>query len=358
MKSTNVLDLPVYAYSRARSAGFTLEYVLLQSLSYLIPSFLTGGPAKTMPKPPQLDWKTVKAIRTDLLDLLRKDSQHMAQGEYPLRALIPESPLRHFKRIPVLLADAFSIHRRRMRGKTTEFDAEARDLLSELPRYYRRNFHFQTSGYLSKRSAEVYEHQVELLFQGCADAMRRLILSHLKKRFGDTDGEGLRFLEIGAGTGRATRFVHLTFPKAKIIAVDLSDPYLKVAQRNLSEFPRINFLQADGAKLPFKDQEFDAVYSVFLFHELPKAAREEVVAEGARVLKNGGFFGLVDSLQTGDKKLFDPLLQHFPKAFHEPFYREYISSPMEELLRKQGFTEIESGMGFTSKVCSALAPKR
>ncbi|MFL5814462.1 MAG: class I SAM-dependent methyltransferase [Bdellovibrionia bacterium] len=352
--STNVLDLPVYAYSRARSAGFTLEYLLLQSFSYLIPSFLTGGSAKGMPKPPKLDIKTIQAIRAELLDLLREDSRHMAQGEYPILVVTPESPLRHFTRIPVLLADAFSIHRRRARGKTTEFDAQARDFLSELPRYYRRNFHFQTSGYLSKRSAEVYEHQVELLFQGCADAMRRLILSRLKKRFGDSDGEGLRFLEIGAGTGRATRFVHLTFPKAKIIAVDLSDPYLKVAQRNLSGFPRIDFMQGDGAHLPFKDEEFDAVYSVFLFHELPKAAREEVISESLRVLKKDGFLGLVDSLQTGDKKLFDPLLQHFPKAFHEPFYREYISSPMEDLLKKQGFTEIESGTGFTSKVCTAL----
>jgi ubiquinone/menaquinone biosynthesis C-methylase UbiE len=350
MKSENVLDLPLYAYARARSAGFTLEYLLLQSLSQLIPN--------GMPKPPPLEWKTLQAIRNELLDLLREDSHHMVQGDYPISVLKPESPVRHFKRLPLLLADAFSIHRRRARGKTAEFDAKARDLLSDLPRYYRRNFHFQTSGYLSKRSAEVYEHQVELLFQGCADAMRRLILPRLRKRFGDTDGEGLRFLEIGAGTGRATRFVHLTFPKAKIVAVDLSDPYLKVAQRNLSSYPRIDFIQADGAHLPFKDGEFDAVYSVFLFHELPRNAREEVIAESQRVLKKDGFFGLVDSLQTGDKELFDPLLQHFPKAFHEPFYREYISNPMEGLLKKQGFTKIDQGTGFTSKVCSAVATKR
>jgi hypothetical protein len=63
-------------------------------------------------------------------------------------------------------------------------------------------------------------------------------------------------------------------------------------------------------------------------------------------------------LQTGDKELFDPLLQHFPKAFHEPFYREYISNPMEGLLKKQGFTKIDQGTGFTSKVCSAVATKR
>jgi ubiquinone/menaquinone biosynthesis C-methylase UbiE len=328
--------------------GFTLEYFLLQGLSHLLP--------KPLLKPPKLDWKTIRAIRAELDELLRKDSQHMAQGDYPIRVLAPESPFKHFRRLPLLLADAYSIHRRRIRGKTTEFDAEAKSFLSELPRYYRRNFHFQTSGYLSRRSAEVYEHQVELLFQGCADAMRRLILPELRRHFGNTDGEGLKFLEIGAGTGRATRFVHLTFPKARIVAVDLSDPYLKTAQRNLADYSRIDFNQADGAHLPFKDEEFDAVYSVFLYHELPKSAREAVVAESQRVLKKGGFFGFVDSLQTGDKKLFDALLRQFPKEFHEPFYREYISSPMEALLKDQGFTHIRSDTGFTSKVCSAVSP--
>lgn len=352
-----MLDLPVYAYARARSAGFTLEYFLLQSLSHLVPKFLSGGTAKGMPKPPPLDWKTIQAIRGELADLLREDSRHVANGDYPLSVLAPESPLRHFRRLPVLLADSYSIHLRRAKGRTTEFDAEARDLLSDLPRYYRRNFHFQTSGYLSKRSAEVYEHQVELLFQGCADAMRRLILPQLRKHFGNTDGEGLRFLEIGAGTGRTTRFVHLLFPKAKIVAVDLSDPYLKVAQKNLAHYPRIDFIQADGASLPFKNGEFDAVYSVFLFHELPRSAREEVIIESRRVLKDGGFFGMVDSLQTGDKKLFDPLLQHFPKAFHEPFYRDYISNPMEGLLKKHGFGKVKRSLGFTSKACSAVASK-
>lgn len=348
------LELPLYAYSRARSASFTLEYLLLQSLSYLVPSALTGGkpkPAKNENLP--VNWERTHRVRRDLADFLRQDSLKIAQGVYPLSVLYPESPIRHLKRIPQLVADGFAIHRRRMHGRTTEFDPRAREWLEGLPKYYRRNFHFQSSGYLSRRSAEVYEHQVELLFQGSADAMRRLILPPLRKRFGNTDGEGLRFLEIGAGTGRATRFVHLAFPKARIVAVDLSDPYLHVARKNLAGLSRIDLLQADGARLPFRDSEFDAVFSVFLFHELPRQARVEVLTESHRVLKKNGFIGFVDSLQTGDKALFDPLLEEFPKQFHEPFFRDYISNPMEGLLKKCKFGALQSATGFSSKVCSA-----
>ena len=41
------------------------------------------------------------------------------------------------------------------------------------PAYYRRNFHFQSDGYLSAASAARYDHQVEVLFGGGAAAMRR-----------------------------------------------------------------------------------------------------------------------------------------------------------------------------------------
>ena len=44
------------------------------------------------------------------------------------------------------------------------------------PAYYRRTFHWQTDGYFTEHSAEVYELGVELLFRGTADVMRRQII--------------------------------------------------------------------------------------------------------------------------------------------------------------------------------------
>lgn len=340
---TNAVFLPAYAYASARSALFTAEFALLNSAQVFMP----GG--KKFAR--EGDIKTLIGIRRELDSLLKRDCQNIADGVYPVSVLAPESPLRHAGRFPKIFLDGLAIYNRRARGRTTEFDEQAKEFLDDVPRYYRRNFHFQTGGYLSQWSAKLYEHQVEMLFGGAADAMRRLILKPLRERFGNTDGAGLRFLEIGAGTGRATRFVRQAFPKAKIVALDLSDPYLKEAEKNLSRYTRIDFVRGDGGALPFQDKLFDAAYSVFLFHELPLDARNDVLAESRRVLKKGGFLGLVDALQQGDQPLFDPVLSSFPADYHEPFFRSYLEHPMPALLKKAGIGKQGTDRGFFSKVC-------
>jgi ubiquinone/menaquinone biosynthesis C-methylase UbiE len=318
----------------------------LNTVSRILP-----GPKRAAPsKPPR---ETLRKLQRDLHTLLKSDASNIAQGLYPASVLKPEPLRESLLRIPLVLQDSAAIYRRRFLGKTQEFSREAKDFLDEVPRYYRRNFHFQTDGYLSDRSAELYEYQVEMLFSGAGNAMRRLIIAPMREALGTRDGRGMTFLEIGCGTGPATRMVRLAFPKARIVAVDLSDPYLRVARRRLAEFPRVDFLQADGGALPFQDGQFDAVYSVFLFHELPLEERKKVLAESRRVLRKGGFCGLVDSTQKGDRPYLDPLLENFPKDFHEPFYRNYSQNPMETLLSKAGFKQVGSDVGFLSKVCWA-----
>jgi ubiquinone/menaquinone biosynthesis C-methylase UbiE len=344
MKLDSIFDLPFVAYSSARGAIFSAEFVFLNALSAVFPQ---SGRFT-----PKYDLKTTLKIRKAILDLYLEDARNIRKGIYPAKVLQPESPFAHFLRLPRLMYDGATLYLRRLRGRTTEFTPEAKEFLSELPRYYRRNFHFQTDGYLSSRSAELYEHQVEILFAGGADAMRRLIIPPMREAFKDNkDGKGLTFLEIGAGTGRATKFVRLAFPKARIVVTDLSDPYLKEAQKKLSRYSRLDFVQADGTKLPFQDGMFDAVYSVFLYHELPMDQRKEVIAESLRVLKPNGFIGLVDSMQKGERKEFDSLLENFPQNYHEPFYRNYIEHPMEELFQSAGVQNVRLGQGYFSKLC-------
>lgn len=183
--------------------------------------------------------------------------------------------------------------------------------------------------------------------------MRRLVLSPLRARLGRGDGAGLKILEIGAGAGSATRFVRLTFPRAHLVATDLSGPYLKVAQRKLKRFDRIDFLQTPGESLPFQDGQFDAVFSVFLFHELPLQTRKAVLKEAHRVLKKGGALAVVDSVQSGDQPEFEQLLKNFSRDYHEPFYRDYLEHPLEGLVAEAGFADIRKEVGFLSRVNSA-----
>lgn len=330
-----------YGYEVARSWTF-----LLQSLSLPMVELLATRQAKKLPK----DFLgNVRLAHAELLKLLEKDAKNIARGIYPAAVLKPESAKTFFSRYPKILWDGLKVARRRVTRRQYDLGPEAKEHLVDVPDYFQRNFHFQTGGYLTQASADLYEHQVEILFAGAADAMRRLILPLMKKHFQGSQGEGLHFLEVAAGTGRLTRFVKLAFPKARITVMDLSSPYLKKAQSNLRSFSRLDFVQGDAASLPFLEQHFDAVYSCFLFHELPLEERKKVIAEVSRVLQPGGFCGLVDAIQAGDRPDFDWALSQFPVDFHEPFFKNYQQNPMEGLLLHHGFEGIETDIGFFSK---------
>ncbi len=335
-------------YSLARTGNFALQ-------GYLLPwmNFLATGKKLEAP----VEFKThIKEALQKIKQLHEKDLQNIENEIYPIQVLYPENPLKHALRYPQVLRDAFRASKRRKDKVSDEFFEEAADYLNELPEYYKRNFHFQTGGYLSKVSAELYEHQVEILFSGAADAMRRLLLPFMKVHFSGSQGEGLHFLEVASGTGRFTRSLALAFPKAKITCVDLSPIYLVKARQQLKDFKNINYVQGAAENLNFKKGSFDAVVSCFLFHELPMNIRHDVLGEGFDFLKKGGFLGLVDSIQKNDDKEFQWALKQFPIDFHEPFYKNYVQNPMETLLEQAGLKNVQSEVGFLSKaVCGVKA---
>lgn len=347
-KNSSILNKILYPYSITRSAAF-----LLQNLTLPLVQFTATGKSRLL----EPGFKeNLKLILPQLNELLKKDAQNIENGLYPAEVLAPMNPLSMLSQFGSILGDTYGLAKRRDEKKTKEFAEEAQQWISDLPDYYQRNFHFQTDGYLSQKSARLYEHQVEILFSGAANPMRRLLIPavhmHLSMQEGAKDirdGSGLHFLEVGAGTGSLTRFMKMAFPQLKITTLDLSEPYLQQAKKNLQDFSKVNFIQGDAANLPFQEGSFDGVYSCFLFHELPYEVRKQVIAEGLRVLKPGGFYGLVDSLQAGDNSSLDWALQKFPVDFHEPFYKNYSDNPMELLLQEMGLTNIQSDQGFFSK---------
>jgi ubiquinone/menaquinone biosynthesis C-methylase UbiE len=342
MDMRQLLAYPINAYLNVRSLGFLAEFQALTRVTALVP----GTKGRSLKEDPVL----LQDVIADARKLFSKDAENIAGGLYPLEVLRPEQPLEHFKRIPRLLWDGIRISRRRRKKSSKDFSKKSQKLLAEMPEYYRRNFHFQSDGYLSEGSAALYEHQVELLFIGAADSMRRLAIPPIKRRLNATTGQGLHILEIGCGTGRTTRFLKLAFPDAKVTALDLSPTYLKVAQKNLSQLDRISFVEADASDLPFKDQSFDAVVSVFLFHELPSSVRRQVAKEMTRVTKDGGWVVTVDSIQKGDVPKFNEILKSFPIDFHEPFYKNYTEEPLKELFETQGLKTFDEDRGFLSKM--------
>ncbi|MCX5253198.1 class I SAM-dependent methyltransferase [Streptomyces canus] len=96
-----------------------------------------------------------------------------------------------------------------------------------------------------------------------------------------------RLLDVACGTGIVTRRLAAARPATRVWGADLTYGMARMAAVRL---PGAVVL-ADGRALPFPDEVFDAVTSVWLLHLLdrPEDVRA-VVAESARVLRPGGVY--------------------------------------------------------------------
>ena len=77
------------------------------------------------------------------------------------------------------------------------------------PADYMNTFHYQTDGWFSQHSANIYETSTETLFVGRQDAMQRQALVPLSgfMRERAASGRGTSMLEVACGTGRLATFV-------------------------------------------------------------------------------------------------------------------------------------------------------
>ena len=122
------------------------------------------------------------------------------------------------------------------------------------PRYYLQNFHFQTGGWMTDDSAGRYDTQVEVLFNGTANATRRQALPQLHEVFAGRDQRRLRLLDIGCGTGRFLDFVKQAWPRLPTVGLDMSEPYVRYARRHLKRWSRINLTVGNAESLPVPDE--------------------------------------------------------------------------------------------------------
>jgi ubiquinone/menaquinone biosynthesis C-methylase UbiE len=252
-----------------------------------------------------------------------------------------------------MFADLPSTFARRAAADTASATEES--AAQGLPGYYAQDFHFQTGGYLSEESARLYDVQVETLFYGAAGAMRRAALKPIAAFMQGRDQRRTQLLDVACGTGRFLRDVRLAYPAMRLSGLDLSRTYLEEAARHMGDLRPVTLLTANAEAMPVADQSQDIVTSVFLFHELPGDVRGRIAAEIARVLKPGGLFVMVDSLQMGDRPDWDGLLEAFPVRFHEPYFAHYATDDLDRLFTEAGLDAIETSTAFLSK---AMARRR
>jgi len=290
-----------------------------------------------------------KELRLRLAELFEEDWRNVEDGIYPAEMANDFSWRKLIEGYPALVRDAPGVRRR---ARTNNF-ADLPPGTESYPRYYQRNFHFQTDGYFGLDSAAIYELQVEFLFGGTANTMRRQVLPPLVRALRGRDVASLKILDIACGTGPVLRMLAGSLPGARLYGCDLSPHYIAHARTALADILPLSLVVENAEHLPFVDGYFDAATCVYMFHELPPAVRTVVLLEAARVLKPGGLLVFGDSIQLADDPLIRRQLEHFPVQFHEPFFRQYLHDDLRARFNEAGFDVVEVTQHFITKVVAA-----
>jgi ubiquinone/menaquinone biosynthesis C-methylase UbiE len=368
-----------------RSTYFATN-AILGNVSFQLHERLVKGESISFTSALPFDMNGAKASRLVLETALsyQQDYKQIQSGAYrePWDMQLnhrQSSPIQVLTQTGRFVQEAIGTLGRRQRGEQKDKDiwiSNDSTTTSMYPDYYRTAFHYQTDGWMSRKSADVYETSTETLFLGRQDAMQRTSLKPLidLSRKLKSEGRPMKILEVACGTGRFMTFVRDNLPlDTEYTGIDLSPFYLDAARENdqywrktrkaeekrknndQGDIPPAHFVQAQAESLPFEDESYDAVLCVYLFHELPKNVRARAAAEMARVVRPGGTVVLTDSIQRGDRPILDQGLANFGKM-NEPHYLEYCGDNLLGLFERAGLKPKAKAMRSTTKSLSFTKP--
>jgi ubiquinone/menaquinone biosynthesis C-methylase UbiE len=142
-----------------------------------------------------------------------------------------------------------------------------------------------------------------------------------------------RVLDLGCGSGWATRLLARAAHQGAVVGVDISDAMIRQAQAESQNFRNVEFRIGSATKIPSEDNFFDKVLSVESFYYYPD--QERALDELYRVMApNGRLFVLINLYSDNQYSL-----QWVPKLkvpVHVRSAEEYVG-----LLKTHGFEKVE-----------------
>lgn len=153
-------------------------------------------------------------------------------------------------------------------------------------------------------------------------------------------------LDIATGNGGLA--VELAKSGYDVTGVDLSPDMLNLAKKKLHPKLKILFIQADAAKLPFKENTFDAATISFALHDMPDAIELMVLQEMKRVTKKSGQIIIADYMEPRKHwaaKLSHPLISRYESQNYVPFIERGLDAILADVNLKPEKRDYSLGFG-------------
>ena len=103
---------------------------------------------------------------------------------------------------------------------------------------------------------------------------------------------------VDVGTGAGALALALAPIVREVVGVDPSPELLSRARERARGVPNVEFVEADGERLPFDDYSFDLAATIRTLHHVQRP--ERLIAELVRVTRLGGRLLVVDQIAPAD----------------------------------------------------------
>ena len=135
------------------------------------------------------------------------------------------------------------------------------------------------------------------------ERQRREQLTLIARLLPYTADDEFTFVDLGAGTGAASRAILTEYPRARAILAEYSPQMTKEGERVMAayrhEYVEFDMLDPDWSRLP----PAQAAVSALSIHHLPDARKQAIFREIYRYLPAGGWYINYDPVRAPDEML-------------------------------------------------------
>jgi ubiquinone/menaquinone biosynthesis C-methylase UbiE len=169
--------------------------------------------------------------------------------------------------------------------------------------------------------------------------IERAVSRYFKTFIGELTGK--RVLEIGCGSGYGAQVIKQFFDPQEVIATDLDHRLISKARSRVVD-PSISFEVADASRLPYLDEQYDAIFDFAAIHHIPEW--KDCLRELRRVVRSGGRIFLIDSP-----------IESF-ESFMGRLARIYTSHPYDEMFSEAEFMSQLRELNFQTLLRDVFRP--